>query len=53
MSEPERREEGRPVYAAEAVRQGRIVLNTPRRRAVFIASLAVAMVGGIVIASLA
>jgi hypothetical protein len=28
-----------PTYSGERARQGRIVLNTPRRRAIFIAGL--------------
>lgn len=32
-------DQGASTYSGERVRQGRIILNTPRRRAVFIAGL--------------
>jgi len=36
----ERDERGRPIYSADEVRQGEIVLRTRRRRIVFVAGLA-------------
>jgi len=52
VPEGERDEEGRLVYDAQAVRQGRIVLNTPRRRMIFIGGLAALVLSPLVVAFL-
>ncbi len=36
---PELPERNRPVYSGEKARQGRIVLNTPLRRIIFLSGL--------------